>query len=154
MCSIITIENLSMLIIDDIEKLINYTDLFIKNNNYEDNLISKLMTELDLYHKIDTFIRYIDKAQHVNEFVKNETQSVRTCLCDISKQLDIINYRLKYNKSLWITISSIRSFKFNNRINELYSLLIVLSCRMSNVVNYCSLNNIMTYKTVLGDSFD
>jgi len=153
MPSLTMIENLSHIIMRNTEDIVSYLENFVQNNNYDDDKVYKCINELDIQKKLKSIINYIEKAQYVNSFVKNEVEGIKEIIVKIEDQLNIINERLKYNKSLWI-LSSYRKYNFNNRINELSVLMSVLCTRLNTLNYFTTINNLVQYRTILGPSFD
>jgi len=149
--SLITLSNVSAIIITSIESLINQFDIFQKKELSDDNSVSNFIKELDISHKMENVNEYINKAQYVNQFVKSETQSMKILIEKINEQVKIIEERLTYNKSVWL---SIRKYKFNNRISELNALIKVLGERLCTLNSYSDINNLGRFTTKLGDPID
>jgi len=151
-CSLITLANLYNIIIASIETLLYNFEDFMKKEEFDDVSVSKFMRETDMIHKMDNITDYLNKAQYINQFVKSETISIKECIGNIIAQIKIIDERLSYNKSLWLSFT-IRKFKFNNRFIELNALIKVLGARLSTLNSLSDINGLM-YATRLGPGID
>jgi hypothetical protein len=146
--------NLGPIIHSKIEHIIEQINIFIKNNNYDDSKVYNLINEQDIKKVLKNTTDYILQAQHINMFAKKEIDDIQEVISKINDQINIIEYRLKYNKSLWV-LSSFRKYQFNNRINELNIQLIVLLNRVITLNSYTTLNNLINYNsTKLGDTLE
>ncbi len=149
------LENIAPIIMRNVEELYNNIDDFIKINNYDDDKIYNFINKIDIIQKLKNIYNYIIKAQSINSFVKNEVDGILEVIKKIEEQINIINERLLYNKSIWL-LSSFRKFKFNNRINELNVQTTILYKRLNTLNNYTTINNIVSYssRTIIGDPID
>ena len=130
--SIIT--NMSGIILMNISTSIyNINTYFLTNKNNGDVKVTELIRELDIYNKLRLINEFIGEIDYDSIIIDDIVKSINNCVDDIKKQLDIINYRLEYNKKIWL-FTSLRTYGFDNRIKEINTLMTLLNDRFKMLV--------------------
>lgn len=107
--------------------------------------IRQFIKETDLEVKIRTtqfFLCELNLSDDIPNTIIYCIKSIRDTIQEISDELEVIHYRMKYNDNLWIG-SYIRAYKFHNCKNRIMSSLKNLESRKEELLKCMRLKNIL-----------